>query len=120
VAEKKHAFGRAKRLSGRQAFAAVYARSVHRSRGPLKVYSVPNSLAFCRWGLSVSRRVGTAVRRNRIKRLLREAIRAVQHDMPGAYDVAIVVRGHTPLSVADYQKLLWTLMIQSHGQWATM
>ena len=40
----------------------------------LVVYWVPNP-AGCRFGLTVSRKVGKAVTRNRVKRLLREAIR---------------------------------------------
>ncbi|MFH1487164.1 MAG: ribonuclease P protein component [Chloroflexota bacterium] len=37
--------------------------------------ALPNQLPFNRYGLIVSRRVGSAVVRNRVKRLLREVIR---------------------------------------------
>jgi ribonuclease P protein component len=39
------------------------------------MFGLPNGVGFCRLGLTVPRRVGGAVRRNRIKRALREAFR---------------------------------------------
>ena len=55
-----------------------------------------------------SRRVGGAVKRNRIKRLLREAFRIGQHDWPGAYDVIIVVYPHKTAMLSEYQHMLIT------------
>src|SRR5580692_4492104 len=110
-------FPRTHRLSGQVAFAAVYAAAAKQSRGPLTVYSKLNDLPHCRWGLSVSRRVGNAPRRNRIKRLLRESIRLGQHNFPKGYDIVIVVRPHEPLILAEYQKLLSALMAKTHAHW---
>lgn len=114
--DKSYAFRPSQRLSGRRAFAAVYAAAKH-ARGPLVLYSRPNGLPQSRWGLSISRRVGPAVRRNRIKRLLRESIRLLQHDLPAGYDLIIVVRPHQPMELAEYQTLLSSLMAAAAAHW---
>ena len=98
-------------------FEAVYAARVRESRGPLAVYALPNDLGHPRLGLSVSRKVGTAVRRNRIRRLLREAFRLMQHDFPRGYDLVLVVRPHEPLMLADYQKMLSGAVFRLHQSW---
>jgi ribonuclease P protein component len=103
-------FPRTHRLSGRLAFAAVYAEGRKTSSGSLVAYTKPNGLPHYRWGLSVSRRVGNAVRRNRIKRLLRESIRLTQSDFAGGYDVVLVVRPHDPHDLAEYKKILSALI----------
>ena len=45
-----------------------------------------------RLGVVASRRVGNAVRRNRAKRLLREAFRQNQHRLPPSCDLVLVAR----------------------------
>lgn len=85
-------------------------------RGGIVIYALPNALGHPRMGLSVGRSVGTAPRRNRIKRLLRESFRSLQHDLP-AYDLLIVVRPHIPLKLAEYQSLLTELTSRLHAKW---
>src|SRR5690348_11117924 len=110
----RHTFPKTRRLRTREEFSAVYDAKVRESRGPLMIYARPNGLEYPRLGLSTSRKVGTAVRRNRIRRLLREAFRHLQHDLPAGYDLLIVVRPHEPLLLADYQRLLSSLVIKLH------
>jgi ribonuclease P protein component len=98
----------------------VFEARQKQSRGPITLYMRPNELGHLRLGLSVSRTVGTAPRRNRIKRLLREAFRLMQHDLPRGYDLVIVVRPHSPLILAEYQRLLSALAVKLHQQWQSM
>ena len=77
------------------------------------MYSLPNDLGHQRMGISISRRVGTAPRRNRIKRLLREAFRLSPIVLPRGYDLVIVVRPHAPLEFSEYQKLFAQLVEKS-------
>ncbi len=56
------------------------------------VHARPNDLPWNRLGLSVGKKIGTAVVRNRIKRLLRETVRRLCADFPRKYDFVIVVK----------------------------
>ena len=94
------------RLQHARQFDAVYAGKVRETRGPLTVYAVPNELMHPRLGLSVGRKVGSAPRRNRIKRLIREAFRHLQDDLPRGYDIVVNVRPHDVALLADYQRML--------------
>lgn len=114
---RAYAFPRSHRLCSRAEFSAVFDAKVRESRGPVMVYCRPNALDHPRLGLSTSRKVGTAVRRNRIRRLLREAFRHLQHDLPAGYDIVIVVRAHDPLQLAEYQRLLSVIMMKLHASW---
>jgi ribonuclease P protein component len=108
---------RALRLrSGRQ-FRAVYETRMSHRAGPLVIYTLPNGLEHPRLGLSVSRRVGRAATRNRIRRLLREAFRLQQHELPGGYDVVVNVRPHESPDLAQYRRLLAAAMRILDERW---
>src|SRR5687768_1363406 len=115
--EKRYPFSKDHRVRGRLEFAAVFDARVRQSRGPLTAYALPTDRTSSRIGFSVPRRVGTAPRRNRIKRLLREGFRLMQSDFPRAYDLVIVVRPHEPLMLAEYQRMLTALMVKLHQEW---
>ena len=53
---------------------------------------LPNSVARPRLGLSVSRKVGTAVKRNRVRRRLKEIFRSSSVGLPADLDFVISAR----------------------------
>jgi ribonuclease P protein component len=103
-AHPRFTFPRRARLSGMRQFDDVFAERKRIRLGPITVFWRLNSLATSRLGISISRKVGTAPVRNRIKRLLRESFRLAQHKIPTGRDLVIVVHPHKPLALDDYQR----------------
>jgi ribonuclease P protein component len=58
----------------------------------LVLYCAPNEGGPTRVGITVSRRVGNAVVRNRVRRRLREALRIRYAQLPASTDVVISAR----------------------------
>ena len=81
-----------------------------RARGDvLTVVAVANGLDHPRLGLSVGKRIWkSAVRRNRVRRVFREAFRLRQHDLPAGFDLVLIpaVRALEPALEATADELV--------------
>lgn len=124
-AAPRYTFPRRLRLAHDREFRAVHAARMKKVAGPLVVHVMPNGRPHPRLGLSVGRVVGSAVTRNRIKRLLREAFRTLQHDFPRritprgpeGYDLVVGVRRHQVLPLEEYRALLLRAVESAHRDW---
>ena len=108
-------FQKTQRLVSPADFERVYGFRMSAASGPLVLYARPrvageaaavgrSGQGLARLGVSVSRRIGNAVVRNRWKRRLREAFRAVQGRLPAGGDFVVVVRSGTPSAGAEAAK----------------
>lgn len=75
--------------SGRD-FEKVYGEKQKASDSVMLVFGARNGLEHSRIGLSVSRRHGNSVMRHRLRRLLREAFRLEQHNIPVGMDLVLI------------------------------
>ena len=85
-------FTAADRLRHAREFSRVYQRRARVSDQLLIVNGCENEFERARLGLSVSRRVGNAVERNRWKRLIRETFRTARADLPAGIDFVVSPR----------------------------
>jgi ribonuclease P protein component len=92
---------RRQRIQRPDEFRRVLASRRKASDSVLTVAAAPYQGGLPRFGLSVSKRVGNAVERNRVKRRLREIIR--QSGVSGAWEVVVTARAGA--SEASYRRL---------------
>lgn len=71
----------------------------------------PNGLALTRLGITVTRKIASAVGRNRVKRLLREVFRRSGTVLPAGLDLVVVARRGAPELGLDQVTQEWQQLL---------
>jgi ribonuclease P protein component len=110
-----HRFPKRARLLRASEFERVFNARNSASDGWIVLYGAASELGHARMGLTVSRRAGGAVVRNRWKRLLREAFRMTQSELP-PLDLVCVVRGQSTPTLGQMCESLIALSGRIQGR----
>lgn len=81
--------GRRERLTSRREFAALFRRGRRGGDSVVRVLVGPNGLAHARMACAVPKRFGNAPKRNRLRRLYKEAFRMEKGRLPAGYDLLL-------------------------------
>jgi ribonuclease P protein component len=92
---------RQQRLTKSEQYASVYETGITQVDRFLVLKAKPNHLDFSRFGISVSKKVGNAVKRNKVKRILREILRLI--DKKPGWDIVVIAR--SPSAGSEYRIL---------------
>lgn len=101
-------FPRACRLLRRAEYDAVYRDGRRRTGREFTVFLRPNGLDLSRFGWSIKKALGSAVRRNRIRRRLREIVRLHRQEIAPGWD--IVIHPRSSAATADFSPLASELL----------
>lgn len=101
----RYTFGKEKRLIKQRDFKNVFENGKRIRQSNLTFIILKNQLNMPRLGISVSKKYGNAVKRNRIKRKLREAFRLSQHDLQNYDIICIPYKQADNLSVNDLKNI---------------
>ena len=108
----KQSFGKNERIRKRKDYLNIYQNGVRVDSTNFVTILRQNRCGIKRLGLTVSKKVGNAVKRNRIKRLLREFFRLNKDRLPASQDIVIIVkRNISSLKYQDVCRELENLLI---------
>ena len=89
---KRLSFPKEKRIRSNMLFRKILSSGRCFRNEILTIYTAQNDCGFSRLGISVSKSCGNAVKRNRLKRLVREVFRQNQHEIPNNYDYLVLIK----------------------------
>lgn len=96
------------RLVRRAEYDVVYREGRRRTSREFTAFLRPNNLDLSRFGWSIKKSLGNAVRRNRIRRRLREIVRLHRQEIAPGWDIVIHPRGSA--ATADFAPMAQELM----------
>ncbi len=101
MGEACHGLPRKERIRKRGEFLAIYERGAKVRAACFVLYILENDLPHHRLGVTVSRKIGPSVVRNRVKRQLREAFRKNKRAISPPCDVVVNARRRAANSLSQ-------------------
>ncbi|HON58367.1 MAG TPA: ribonuclease P protein component [Smithella sp.] len=93
---KQYSYRKLERITRKSRFQTIYKQGVWRSSKNFTVVTWGNQEGRTRLGITVTKKTGNAVARNRIKRLIREFFRLNKQLFPEGCDVIIMAKREMP------------------------
>ena len=88
--EREESFSREYRLRKSTEFRRIFSRGRRAATRFFVIYSMPNRLTLSRVGIQVNAKIGSAVRRNYIKRMVRETFRKMKNEFRQPVDLIFI------------------------------
>ena len=116
--DKRYGFPKEARLKLKREFDQVFSRGTKGVSDALVIYVLGNGMARNRIGLAVGRKLGKAVRRNRIRRLIKEAFRLENPTLPQGFDLVCIPRPRGfPDKTPHLIPLFRDALLKAIGKW---
>lgn len=102
---KVEKMGKIFKITENREFQRIYRKGRYAVSMALVIYMRPNPLNRNRIGITASKKYGKSVKRNRIRRLIRESYRLMQDKIKPGYDFIIVARKTGETEIPGLQQI---------------
>lgn len=111
---RDESFSRENRLRKSNEFRRIFSRGKRVSTRYFVIYSLPNRLTHSRIGIQVKAKIGSAVRRNYIKRMVRETFRKMKHEFRSPVDLILIAEKQIlDLTCSTFEQEFRKVLIQN-------
>lgn len=93
---KEQSYRKLERITNQSRYRTIYQQGVWRSSQHFSTITCINTQGVRRLGITVTKKMGNAVKRNRVKRLIREFFRLNKDLFPAEHDVVIMAKKNIP------------------------
>ena len=100
-------------ISQNREFQWLYKRGAQALFSGVVIYARPTKRGYVRAGITASKKIGNAVKRNRARRVIRAALSGLMGEIDGSFDIVLVARVKTTfLKSTVIQQMMRTGFVQ--------